>query len=68
MVPQFSSCPRSRFYRSDEVQKVLSVSMCKDRLGNMFHCVQWVDDDGREVYCTFSHFSSVLDFIESNFK
>lgn len=66
--PAFNSTFKPRLYNSEEVRPILSVSMRRDKLGNMFHCVEWSQADGSKAYATFTHMSSVLDFIENNFK
>lgn len=68
MKPNFNQVPKARIYKSEEIEKTLSVTMRKDKIGTMFYCVSWIDYHDNESYCTFKHFSSVLDFIESNFS
>lgn len=68
MKPAFNSTFRPRIYNSEEVNHELKVCMRRDKLGNLFHCVEWLQDDGQKAYCCFNHMSSVLDFIDSNFR
>ena len=56
------------FYQSEENQKDLVLSTRSDKLGNVLHCVEYLNNDGSKDYAFFSHLSSALDFIHSNFK
>lgn len=55
-------------YSSEEVTKELSISTRSDKLGNIFHYVEYLNNDGSSDYARFEHLSSALDFIHSNFK
>lgn len=50
-------------YNSSERDMILKLSTRVDKSGNVFFCVEYDGD-----YCTFSHLSSALDFINSNFR
>lgn len=57
-------------YKTDEVSKELTLSSRADKFGNILHCVEFPDNDtstGRN-YAFFTHLSSALDFIQTNFK
>lgn len=57
------------FYKTDENEKVLSLSTRSDKFGNIFHCVEFPCDNSEtgKDYAMFSHLSSALDFIQTNF-
>lgn len=57
-----------RFYNSEEKDFVLKLSTRCDKFGNVFYCVDYTTPSGSADYVTFSHLSSALDFISSNFK
>lgn len=58
------------FYRTDEEDALLSLSTRKDKFGNIFYCVEFpnVNSDTGKDYVMFTHLSSALDFIQTNFK
>ena len=56
------------FYQSEENQKDLVLSTRSDKLGNVLHCVEYLNNDGSKDYAFFHQLSSALDFINSNFK
>lgn len=56
------------FYKTEEQQKDLILSTRCDSLGNIFNCVEYLNNDGSNDYALFRHLSSALDFINSNFK
>lgn len=58
------------FYKTDENDKVLSLSTRSDKLGHVYHCVEFPSDNSEigKDYAMFSHLSSALDFIQTNFK
>ena len=53
----------AKMYNSEERDCIVKLTSRSDKSGNIFFCVQYQDD-----YATFSHLSSALDFINSNFK
>lgn len=55
-------------YNSDEQEKLLTLSTRSDKLGNVYHYVEYCENDGTNNYARFAHLSSALDFINSNFK
>lgn len=56
------------FYNTFEDKKELVLSTRSDKLGNVFHYVQYYNADGSSDYVRFSHLSSAMDFINSNFS
>lgn len=56
-------------YKSEEVSKDLVLTTRSDRKGNILHCVEYPDDNSPSgmSYAMFSHLSSALDFINTNF-
>lgn len=46
----------------------LKLSTRSDKFGNIFHVVEYLDNNHDKQYCFFKHLSSALDFIQSNFK
>lgn len=50
-------------YKTEEVEKILSLSTRSDKRGNVYHCVTFGED-----YVFFKHLSSAMDYIQSNFK
>lgn len=56
------------FYKTEENTKELVLSTRSDSLGNIFHCVEYLNNDGSKDYALFRNLSSALDFINSNFK
>lgn len=56
------------FYQTEEECKDLSLTTRTDKLGNVLHCVEYLNNDGSKDYAFFTHLSSALDFIHSNFK
>ena len=55
-------------YQSEEQTKDLVLSTRSNKLGEVFHVVEYLNNDGSKDYAFFSHLSSALDFIHSNFK
>lgn len=55
-------------YKTEELSEELRLSTHRDKLGNIFHCVDFCSNDGSKDYVMFSKLSSALDFINSNFK
>lgn len=55
-------------YNTEIVDKLLSLSTRSDKLGNIYHYVEYQDTDGSENYARFNNLASALDFISSNFK
>ena len=56
-------------YNTDQLDNVLVVSARTDKLGNLFYLVEFRDEDDNCLsYVSFSKMSSVLDFIQSNFR
>lgn len=55
-------------YQSEEQSKDLVLSTRSDKLGNVVHCVEYLNNDGSRDYAFFTHLSSALDFIHSNFR
>lgn len=55
-------------FKTEELSEVLCLSIRRDKLGNIYHCVDYVNANGTSDYVMFSHLSSALDFIYSNFK
>lgn len=56
------------YYKTEENTKELVLSTRSDSLGNVFHCVEYLNNDGTKDYALFSKLSLALDFINSNFK
>lgn len=56
------------FYNSEEHSQDLVLSTRSDKLGNIYHYVEYRNSDGSKDYARFEHLSSALDFIHSNFK
>lgn len=56
------------FYKTEEESKELILSTRSDSLGNVFHCVEYLNNDGSRDYALFTKLTSALDFIHSNFK
>lgn len=54
--------------KTEERDKLLSLSTRSDKLGNIYHVVSYPAPNGLEDYACFKHLSSALDFINSNFK
>lgn len=55
-------------FNSTEQEKLLTLSTRTDKLGNVYHYVEYSNNDGSQDYARFQHLSSALDFIHSNFK
>ena len=55
-------------YNSEEQEKLLTLSTRCDKLGNVYHYVEYFENDGTQNYARFAHLSSAMDFISSNFK
>ena len=55
-------------YKTEELSEELRLSTRRDKLGNIYHCVDYVNANGTPDYVMFSKLSSALDFIHSNFK
>lgn len=58
----------AKMYNSVERQQLLTLTTRADKLGNIFHVVEYSNNDGSKDYACFAHLSSALDFIQSNFK
>ena len=56
------------FYKTEELNQDLRLSTRVDKLGNVFHVVEYFDSDDKPNYSFFVHLSSALDFIHSNFN
>lgn len=59
---------RARKYNSDVVSNKLVVTTRRDKLGEDFFIVEFEDSCLGFQYAAFKNFSSVIDFINSNFK
>lgn len=59
---------KARKYNSEVVSSVLSVTTRRDKFGNDFFLVEFDSKELGFSYAAFENFSSVLDFINSNFK
>lgn len=57
----------ARKYNSEEVKSVVSLSMRRDKRGDLFYMVEYSGKNGQEYSC-FEFMSSAIDFINSNFK
>lgn len=55
------------FYKTEEV-KGLKLSTRRDVVGNIWHVVEYSNNDNLTDYAFFEKLSSALDFIHSNFK
>lgn len=57
-------------YKTDEVSKDLVLTTRSDHQGNILHCVEYPDNNTSAgmSYAMFTHLSSALDFISTNFK
>lgn len=57
------------FFKTEELTQDLRLSTRVDKLGNVFHVVEYFDSDDKPNYSFFFvHLSSALDFIHSNFN
>ena len=56
------------FFKTEAVNKDLTLSTRRDALGNIWHVVEYMNNDNSPDYAFFEHLSSALDFIHSNFK
>lgn len=56
------------FYKTEEVKQDITLTTRRDKLGNVFHVVEYVDNHDKSDYAFFTHLSSALDFIQSNFR
>ena len=56
------------FYKTEEVNKDLTLSTRRDAVGNIWHVVEYSNNDNSTDYAFFEKLSSALDFIHSNFK
>lgn len=56
------------FYQTEEQVKDLVLSTRTDKLGNILHCVEYLNNDGNKDYALFHNLSSAIDFIQTNFK
>lgn len=56
------------FYSSEEQSKDLVLFTRADKFGNVYHYVEFKNNDDSFSYARFGHLSSALDFINSNFK
>lgn len=52
-----------RKYNSEETEVIIKLTSRCDKLGNSFYMVEYGSD-----YAAFSHMSSALDFIQTNFR
>lgn len=55
-------------YQTEETTKDLVLSTRSNKLGEILHCVEYLNNDGLKDYAFFKNLSSALDFISSNFK
>lgn len=57
-------------YKTDEICKDLVLTTRSDHKGNILHCVEYPDENSPSgmSYAMFTHLSSALDFINTNFK
>lgn len=55
-------------YKTVERDCELKLTTRSDKLGNIFHVVEYLDNQHLKQYAFFMHLSSALDFISSNFK
>lgn len=55
-------------YSSEIKEELLTLSTRCDKLGNIYHYVEYQNNDGSPGYARFSNLSSAMDFISSNFK
>lgn len=55
-------------YNSVENSSILSLTTRRDKVGNVFHVVEYFNNDNSKDYACFKHLSSALDFIDSNFR
>ena len=56
------------FFSSEELSEEFRLSTLRDKLGNIYHCVDYINNNGTPDYVMFSKLSFSLDFIHSNFK
>ena len=49
------------FYQTEEESKDLSLTTRTDKLGNVLHCVEYLNNDGSKDYAFFTHLSSALE-------
>lgn len=54
-------------YKTVERSQALSLTTRADKLGNIFHCVEYTNHEGVRDYAMFKHLSSAMDFISTNF-
>lgn len=57
-------------YKTSELTKDLVLTSRSDKRGNVYHCVEYPDDNSPSgmSYAMFQNLSSALDFIQTNFK
>lgn len=55
-------------YNSEVKENLLTLTTRVDKVGNVYHYVEYQDNDGSNNYARFSNLSSAIDFISSNFK
>lgn len=57
-------------FKTDVESVDISLSTRSDKLGNIYHCVEYPDENtpSGKSYVMFSHLSSALDFIQTNFR
>ena len=54
--------------KTEELSEELRLSTRRDKLGNIYHCIDYINNNGTPDYVMFTKLSSALDFIHSNFK
>lgn len=55
-------------YKTDVKSNDLTLTTRADKCGNVYHCVEYIDNNDVPQYAMFSRLDSALDFIHTNFK
>lgn len=55
-------------YNSEHLEDVVKLTSRSDKLGNVFHCVEYWHPRHGSSYVTFERLESAFDFINSNFR
>lgn len=57
-----------KMYNSEHDKDIIKLSTRCDKMGNIFHCVEYHHPRNGSSYVTFEKLASALDFIHSNFR
>ena len=58
----------ARMYNSEFERNIVKLTSRRDKLGNLFHVVDYSNADGVSSYACFERLESAMDFIYSNFR